>query len=137
MRPEIPDVPSMNAWNIHELPLPEKLDPTIPQARVEVRAIAAKQNKVFSIQPQLELPSVSMFVSQNQDMWPQTAAFLIVFELWNEASLLAGSGDIRHLAQRAFASYLRSVQASWVSQALPYVKYENMAKGTLSLQRIM
>ena len=34
----------------------------IPQARVEVRAIAAKQNKVFSIQPQLDLASV-MFVS--------------------------------------------------------------------------
>ncbi|CAK9003334.1 unnamed protein product [Durusdinium trenchii] len=61
------------------LPSEQSFAQKLSKARVEVRAITAKQNKVLSIQSQL-------------------------------ASLLAGSGDIRHLAQRAFASYLRSVR---------------------------
>ncbi|CAL1156090.1 unnamed protein product [Cladocopium goreaui] len=61
------------------LPSEQNFAQKLSKARVEVRAITAKHNKVFSIQPQL-------------------------------ASLLAGSGDIRHLAQRAFASYMRSVK---------------------------
>ncbi|CAE7217687.1 DDX10 [Symbiodinium pilosum] len=58
-----------------EKPFVDKLT----QARVSLKAIAAKQSKVVSIQQKL-------------------------------ASVLAESGDIRHLAQRAFASYIRSVR---------------------------
>jgi len=64
---------------IFVLPSEKAFIDKLATARISVRGIAAKQNKVVSIQEQL-------------------------------ASLLAGEGGIRHLAQRAFASYIRSVK---------------------------